>query len=251
VCFDELHKFRNRHRAHAFAHRFASVHAALAMYVKIARFFSFFFSKGIHGFHDNNKKVAISAQDCHAADGAFTGEVSASALADFGVNWVILGHSERRHVFGESDEVLGKKLQAALAAGLHVIYCIGELEKERDEGRTNAVLAAQLVPLLQPTSPIDWSRIVIAYEPVWAIGTGKNATPAIAQETHQFVRSHIAQHAGAAVAQSVRVLYGGSVKANNCVELAACADVDGFLVGGASLLADQFEAILKSRAAKL
>lgn len=177
--------------------------------------------------------------------------MSAAALVDSGVNWVILGHSERRHVFGESDEALGKKLQAALAAGLHVVYCIGELEKERDDGRTNAVLAAQLVPLLQPAAPIDLSRIVVAYEPVWAIGTGKNATPAIAQEAHLFVRSHIAQHAGASVAHAVRVLYGGSVKANNCVELAACADVDGFLVGGASLIADQFEAILKARAAKL
>jgi triosephosphate isomerase len=177
--------------------------------------------------------------------------VSASALVDSGVNWVILGHSERRHVFGESDTLLAQKLQAALAANLHVIYCIGELEKERDDGRTNAVLAAQLVPLLEPAAPIDWSRVVIAYEPVWAIGTGKNATPAIAQETHHFVRAHIAERAGAAVAQAVRVLYGGSVKANNCVELAACADVDGFLVGGASLIAEQFEAILKARAAKL
>jgi triosephosphate isomerase len=193
--------------------------------------------------------VAISAQDCYVADGAFTGEVSAGALVDSGVNWTILGHSERRHVFGETDELLGKKLTAALAAGLHVIYCIGELEKERDEGRTNDVLATQLAPLFKQS--IDWTRVVIAYEPVWAIGTGKNATPAIAQETHEFVRAHIAKNAGDAVAGAVRVLYGGSVKSNNCVELAACKDVDGFLVGGASLLADQFEAILKSRAAKL
>lgn len=196
-------------------------------------------------------RFALAAQDCHVSDGAFTGEVSAVALADAGVKWVILGHSERRHVFGESDELLGKKIAAALAAGLHVIFCVGELERERDEGRTNAVLVAQLKALVGAAPPLDWSRVVIAYEPVWAIGTGKNATPAMAQETHAFLRSHLALALGADAAARTRILYGGSVKANNCVELAACADVDGFLVGGASLLADQFEAIIKARSAKL
>ncbi len=120
--------------------------------------------------------------------------------------------------------------------------------QEREQGRTNDVLTTQLARFVG--EKIDWTRVVIAYEPVWAIGTGKTATPAMAQETHAWLRAHLAQHAGADVAGGVRILYGGSVKANNCVELAQCGDIDGFLVGGASLLADQFEAILKAKAVK-
>jgi len=168
--------------------------------------------------------------------GAFTGENSAAMIKDVGCQWVILGHSERRHVFHEPNELIGEKVAFALASGLHLIPCIGEKLEEREANQTEEVCFRQMKAIADNVKNIeDWKRIVIAYEPVWAIGTGKVATPAQAQEAHKSVRGWIEKNVNADVAKSVRILYGGSVTADNCKELAQQPDVDGFLVGGASL----------------
>jgi len=178
--------------------------------------------------------IGISAQNCYkVASGAFTGEISPNMISDMGCSWVILGHSERRNVFGETDELIGEKVAHAMLCGLKVIACIGELLSEREAGKTEEVVFRQLKAIADKTS--DWSRIVIAYEPVWAIGTGKTATPQQAQEVHHQLRNWLKQNVSVDVAESTRIIYGGSVNAKNCRELAAEADVDGFLVGGASL----------------
>lgn len=178
--------------------------------------------------------IAVAGQNCYKeAKGAFTGETSALMLKDCGATWVILGHSERRHVFGESDELVGQKVKFALENGLNVLPCIGEKLEEREAGKTNEVNFRQLKAIVDNVS--DWKRVVIAYEPVWAIGTGKTATPDQAQEVHKDLRDWLTKNVSAQVASSVRILYGGSVTGNNCVELAGKPDVDGFLVGGASL----------------
>eukprot|EP01105_Mastigella_eilhardi_P017720 TRINITY_DN4088_c0_g1_i2.p2 TRINITY_DN4088_c0_g1~~TRINITY_DN4088_c0_g1_i2.p2 ORF type:complete len:255 (-),score=91.15 TRINITY_DN4088_c0_g1_i2:58-822(-) len=192
---------------------------------------------------------AVSAQNCWTKKGAFTGEVAPEMLKDIGINWAILGHSERRHVIGEKDELIAEKAKVALAAGLSVMYCIGELEKERVENRTNEVLATQMAALAKAIT--DWSHVVIAYEPVWAIGTGRTATPEQAQEAHLFVRQWMKEHVSAEVSNATRILYGGSVSPANCDVLASLPDVDGFLVGGASLDASKFVPIIKSVKAKL
>jgi triosephosphate isomerase len=189
---------------------------------------------------------SVSAQNCWPKKGAFTGEIAPEFIKDFGLNWVILGHSERRNVFRETDEVIVEKTKAALAVGLDVIYCIGESLAEREGGKTNEVLERQLSCVCKGISSSDWSRIVIAYEPVWAIGTGKTATPAQAQDAHKFCRGFIAKATTPAIAAAVRILYGGSVSPSNCNELAALPDVDGFLVGGASLDAAKFVPIINS-----
>jgi triosephosphate isomerase len=182
--------------------------------------------------------VGVWGQTMHeAGEGAFTGEISARMLADAGANGVLLGHSERRALFGETDEALARKLPAALAAGLDPVLCVGETEQERDAGATTARLHAQLSGALDELDAARALQLTIAYEPVWAIGTGRTATPEQAQETHAEVRAWLDERFGPEVAATVRILYGGSVKPENARDLFAGPDVDGALVGGASLSA--------------
>ena len=189
--------------------------------------------------------VKVAAQNMHEEDsGAFTGEVSASMLVELDVEAVVLGHSERRQFFGETDEALTRKLPAALAAGLEPILCVGESEEARDGGQTEAVLERQLHADLAEVASSDMARVVIAYEPIWAIGTGRTATPEQAQETIAFIRDTLRLRG--AVADSVRILYGGSVKPGNAAELLGQPDIDGALVGGASLDPADFAAIVKA-----
>jgi len=181
--------------------------------------------------------IGVAAQNCYKAEkGAFTGEISPAMIKDCGCEWVILGHSERRNIFGETDQLIGEKVGFALQSGLSVIPCIGELLEEREAGKTTEVCFRQLKAIAQNVT--DWSRVVIAYEPVWAIGTGKTATPEQAQEVHAAIRKWLEENVSADVAAATRILYGGSVSASNCRELAACPDIDGSLVGGASLKPD-------------
>jgi len=193
--------------------------------------------------------VVVAAQNAWSdTKGAFTGEISAEMIKDIGVNWVILGHSERRSIFHESPELIAKKVIHALEVGLGVILCVGETLEEREGGKTEAVVFSQLdaVHAVVKDSK-QWDRIVIAYEPVWAIGTGKTATPAQAQETHAQIRKDWTEKKlGADSAKSIRIIYGGSVKADNANELAQQGDIDGFLVGGASLIPNDFITIVKS-----
>lgn len=188
----------------------------------------------------------LSLQDCYTATGAFTGEIAADMLADAGIPWVITGHSERRTKFAETDEVVADKTAYALAKGLSVIACIGELLEEREAGRTMEVNERQIAALAAKIT--DWSKVVIAYEPVWAIGTGKVATPEQAQEVHAALRAWLDANVSPDVAASTRIIYGGSVKPGNANDLSAQPDIDGFLVGGASLKPD-FVAIIDSYAA--
>jgi triosephosphate isomerase len=191
-------------------------------------------------------RIQIGAQDCHwEKEGAFTGEVSVPMLTELGVSQVIVGHSERRQFFGETDATVDKKIGAVLAHGLSCIGCLGETLQEREAGQTMAVLERQLKGGF--ARHLSSARLVIAYEPVWAIGTGKTATPAQAQEVHAFLRPLVAQLAGPAVAASVRILYGGSVKPDNIAALMAQPDLDGALVGGASLDPASFAKIVKFR----
>lgn len=179
-------------------------------------------------------KIGVAAQNCYkVAKGAFTGEISPAMIKDCGIDWVILGHSERRHVFGEDDELIGQKVAHALESDLGVIACIGEKLEEREAGTTEEVVFEQTRVIADNVS--DWSKVVLAYEPVWAIGTGKTATPDQAQEVHEKLRAWMRENISEDVADSVRIIYGGSVTGGNCKVLAAQADVDGFLVGGASL----------------
>ena len=193
--------------------------------------------------------VALGAQDCHyEKEGAFTGSISPAMLVDAGCTYVIVGHSERRHGLGEKDDLLNKKCKAALAAGLHVIFCIGELLAERDAGQTESVLDKQMTNGLAGLPSESIKNLVIAYEPVWAIGTGRNATPAQAQEAHAFIRRKFAKMYGDSAANGLIIQYGGSVKPDNAAVLMSQPDVDGALVGGASLKADGFLTIVKAAA---
>lgn len=181
-----------------------------------------------------------------AADGAFTGEISAAMLRDFGCRYVIVGHSERRALYGESDTLVAKKFVTAVQAGLIPILCVGELLEEREGGATEAVVARQLDAVLNTVDVVAaFNKAVVAYEPVWAIGTGRTATPAQAQEVHDFIRRRIAQR-HKETAAALRILYGGSVKGANAAELFAMADIDGGLIGGASLKAEEFLAICQA-----
>lgn len=190
------------------------------------------------------RPIEVGAQNCYfEPNGAFTGEVSVGMLKDVGCDSVIIGHSERRHVFGETGGMLKKKVLAALKAGLKVIYCVGEKLDEREAGRTEQVLHQHLHEVLGPDVSLE--NVTIAYEPVWAIGTGKTATPNQAQEAHAFIRQEIARLYNAEAADMLRIQYGGSVKAANARELMSQADVDGVLVGGASLKADEFVGIME------
>ncbi|KAG6584805.1 triose-phosphate isomerase [Phytophthora cinnamomi] len=192
------------------------------------------------------KKIAVSAQNVSLTGlGAYTGEIAAEQLLDFGLEWTITGHSERRAYYSESDDVVAQKTKRALDLGLKVIFCIGESLEQRQANKTLDVLIRQTQALASIVSEADWKRIVIAYEPVWAIGTGVVATPAQAQEAHKDLRAWIADKVSPDVAESVRIIYGGSVKGDNCEELIALNDVDGFLVGGAALK-PEFEKIIKS-----
>jgi len=187
--------------------------------------------------------IEVAAQNCGSNDkcGAYTGEVCASQLVDMGVTWVILGHSERREGFdmaGEDSELVAKKTKVAVDAGLKVQFCIGEKKEEREAGITMDVCSSQLAPLAKVLSEEDWAKISIAYEPVWAIGTGLTATPEMAQETHKDVRAWVAENVSAAVAEKVQIQYGGSMKGANVEGLLSQPDIDGGLIGGASLKAD-------------
>lgn len=186
-----------------------------------------------------NSNCHVAAQNCWSGKGgAFTGEVSAEMLCDMGINWVILGHSERRALCGESNQVVGTKVGYALSQGLSVIACIGETLQQREAGEMFSILDAQLSAIANAVT--DWDRVVIAYEPVWAIGTGVVATPAQAQEVHSYVRRWLVDNVSPEIASGLRILYGGSVNDGNCEELAREEDVDGFLVGGASLKGPSF-----------
>nr|AAP06170.1 hypothetical protein [Schistosoma japonicum] len=194
------------------------------------------------------KEIHVAAQNCYKVPkGAFTGEISPSMIKDVGCDWVILGHSERRSIFNESDELVAEKVQHALAEGLSVVACIGETLSERESGKTEEVCVRQLNAIANKIKSIDeWKRVVVAYEPVWAIGTGKVASPGQAQEVHNFLRKWFKTNTPSGVDQQIRIIYGGSVTAANCKELAQQHDVDGFLVGGASLK-PEFIDICKAR----
>ena len=190
--------------------------------------------------------VGLGAQDvCAEALGAYTGEVAGSMLRDVGCRYVLVGHSERRALYGEDDRLVARKFVAAQAAGLTPILCVGESLAEREAGRTHEVIARQLDAVFAIVDPAALSRSLVAYEPVWAIGTGRNASPDQAQDVHAFIRARIAAR-DANIAAALPVLYGGSVKAGNAAELFAMPDVDGGLIGGASLKADEFLAICRA-----
>jgi triosephosphate isomerase len=193
--------------------------------------------------------LALGAQNVHwEASGAFTGEVSAPMLADLNVATVLAGHSERRHVMGEDDAQVNRKVLAALAGGLSVVICVGETLRQREAGAADAVNAGQLRAGLADVSAADLRRLVIAYEPVWAIGTGRTATPEDAQAAHAAIRSTLASLYDDSIAAATRIQYGGSVKASNAPDLFAQPDIDGGLIGGASLQADEFVAIVHAAA---
>ena len=191
----------------------------------------------------------VAAQNCHWEEkGAFTGEISTVMLKDIGCEYVIISHSERRHIFLETDDMIAKKVTAAYHSGLTPILCVGEKLDEREAGKTFEVLARQLDAVSQNLTGDEMTRLVIAYEPVWAIGTGKTASPEQAQEAHAFIRDRCAASFEKRIANAVRIVYGGSVKPDNVDALMANADVDGLLVGGASLEVASFQRIVQYRA---
>ena len=195
--------------------------------------------------------IKVGAQNVQwAASGAFTGEISAEMLKSVGAEYVIIGHSERRQYFGETDATVNSRLKAALAAGLRPIVCIGELKEEREGNRTEAVLSQQIRGGFAGIAPEAMAQVVVAYEPVWAIGTGLTATPVIAEETHRFIRGEFAALFGTAVADALRIQYGGSMKPENARELVACADIDGGLIGGAALKAESFAKLISEALGK-
>jgi triosephosphate isomerase len=190
-------------------------------------------------------QVEIGAQNMYwAKEGAFTGEISGPMLTAIGVKWVLLGHSERRQYFGETDESLLERIQAALEIGLNPIVCVGEKLEERESGQTNEVLRRQFEVGISALTPEQFAKIVIAYEPVWAIGTGRTATPEIAQEAHAYIRSLAKSKYGEEATSKLRILYGGSVKPDNTKTLMSQPDLDGVLVGGASLDPASFASIV-------
>lgn len=190
--------------------------------------------------------IHIAGQDCAVQNdfGAHTGEIAPAMLRDVGCSHVIIGHSERRQFYGETDASVNQKTRAAIAAGMTAIVCVGEMLAEREAGNAENVVKGQLIKGLDSLTVADMERIIIAYEPVWAIGTGKTATPEQAQEMHGHIRQTVAETHGEAIAQSVRILYGGSVKPDNIATLMSQTDVDGALVGGASLEAVSFSQIV-------
>jgi triosephosphate isomerase len=194
-----------------------------------------------------DSKIEVAAQNMHQEkSGAFTGEISAEMLQSIGIKTVILGHSERRQYFGEDDELIARKIDAALANNLEVIFCFGELLEQRKLDNHLLEVGSQLKNTLFHLKAEDFKNIILAYEPVWAIGTGETASPEQAQEMHAFVRNVLAKKFGKETADSLSILYGGSVKASNAEEIFSKEDVDGGLIGGASLIAEDFVAIIKA-----
>lgn len=194
-----------------------------------------------------NSHLAVGAQNCHFEEkGAFTGEVSVPMLRDLNVKYVIIGHSERRQYFGETDETVNKKALAALAGGLRPIICVGETQEQRDAGVTEEVIKLQIKLAIKGMTPAQIRRITVAYEPIWAIGTGKTATPEDAEAVCKFIRATLRSFFGARVARSVSILYGGSMNEKNAKALMQQPDIDGGLIGGASLKADAFTAIVEA-----
>ena len=194
-------------------------------------------------------KVGIGTENCHWKEtGAYTGEISTGMIVDAGCNYVITGHSERRQYFGETDETVNLRTRAAIAAGLTVMMCIGETLEEREAGKLNEVIERQMNVGLKDVTAADCAKLVIAYEPVWAIGTGKTATPDQAQEVHALIRATLAKLVGAETAETVRIQYGGSMKPGNAAELLAKKDIDGGLIGGAALKAADFAGIIAAAA---
>ncbi len=195
-----------------------------------------------------DSNISLAAQNCHfEGSGAFTGEVAAPMLKEVGCSWVILGHSERRQYFGETDEGVNKRIRAVLGAGMLPIVCVGETLAEREAGKTLEVVSRQVKGCLNGYPAEQGTKFVIAYEPVWAIGTGKTATSRQAQEVHAHIRVLLKDLWGAPVADAIRIQYGGSVKADNAAELLGMPDIDGALVGGASLKVADFAAIVKAK----
>lgn len=195
----------------------------------------------------NGSSIKVGSQNMYwEPQGAFTGEISTEMIKSTGASYVIIGHSERRQFFGETDETVNKKLKAALGAGLNPIVCIGESLEERESGVTNDVVANQVEKALLEISPADMEKVILAYEPIWAIGTGKTATPDQAQDVHKFIRSILLKLYDNEVPEKVVIQYGGSVKPENAFDLLSQPDIDGALVGGACLKADSFAAIIKT-----
>jgi triosephosphate isomerase len=193
-----------------------------------------------------NSPIALGAQNLYwENEGAYTGEISAPMLKSAGCQYCIIGHSERRQYFGETDETVNKKIKASIKAGLQPVFCVGETEKERESGQTLSILDKQIKKGLEGLVLAQLDSLIIAYEPVWAIGTGKTATDDQAQEVHRFIRSLVKNNFGRALSDSIRILYGGSVKPDNIASLMAMSDIDGALVGGASLGAESFSQIIK------
>jgi triosephosphate isomerase len=191
-------------------------------------------------------QIGLGAQNCHHEEsGAFTGEISPVMLNRLAVRYVVCGHSERRHVFGEDDETVNRKVRAVLAHGMRPILCVGETDEERERGEAEEVVARHVARGLEGVKPDQAAEVVVAYEPVWAIGTGKTATPGDANEMCGFARAQVAEALGADAAGTVRIQYGGSVKPGNVAELMGRSEIDGALVGGASLQADDFAAICR------
>ena len=199
----------------------------------------------VEAFKGSN--IGVGAQNMYFEDnGAFTGEISGQMLKDIGCRYVILGHSERRHVLGETDQLINTKVKKALSDELEIMFCVGELLEERKADQTAAVVSRQVTEGLKGISRESMSAITIAYEPVWAIGTGEVATPDQAQEVHATIRSLVGELYDAEIADAVRIQYGGSVKPGNAAELLGCPDVDGALVGGASMTVNDFAGIVNS-----
>jgi triosephosphate isomerase len=197
----------------------------------------------------SSSHISLGSQDIYfEKNGAFTGEISASMLKDIGCTYVLCGHSERRHVIGETDELINKKIASAITGGLLPIFCVGELIEQRKANKTKEVVTQQIEAGLAGLSAEKVSAVTIAYEPVWAIGTGLTATPEQAQEAHSLIRKLLAKMYSEQLAQEIRIQYGGSVKPDNAAELMAQEDVNGLLVGGASLKADDFLAIIQAAA---
>ena len=196
----------------------------------------------------DTQKIGVAAENCaDHASGAYTGEVSAAMVKSTGAEYVILGHSERRAYYGETPEMLKTKVRLALDNGLTPIFCIGEVKEEREAGKQNEVVKAQLEGSVFGLSAEEWKQITLAYEPVWAIGTGLTATPEQAQEIHAYIRGLVADKYGKAAADDTTILYGGSCNEKNAAELFACPDIDGGLIGGAALVAEKFLAIIAAR----
>lgn len=194
------------------------------------------------------KKVSLGAQNVHwEKAGAYTGEVSPLFLKELGCDYVIVGHSERRQLFFETNEMISKKVKAVLENEMIPIFCIGETKQERDQGKTQMVIQTQLRSALDFLPHNFFSHLVIAYEPVWAIGTGQNATPEVAEEVHHYIREWVSKKVGGEIAGQIRIVYGGSVKPDNCAELLKKPDIDGVLVGGASVSVDSFLQIVNYR----